>query len=259
MKKTVRPVDSLPHSTKRRWNGHILMLGIAALAIACLVGLSLYFKGNDPDATQAEAQTKDREPVAELVSATGLVLAGKSGRMEWNQISIGARLMVGDLIQTDKSGTASIRYSNGNTVSIPEDTILTVQNSENGSMEISAPAMEAQNDPVYSNPGGNVSVPDMGSTVVAFNRARAKESGPFIRLDRIIPFGRSLELIGRVDAGSRLSVNRELVEISGDGSFKHFTNPFPASVQTVNLLMKVTDLSGRTSVVSATYGFDSHN
>ena len=256
MKKAGRFVDSLPHSIKRPWNGHTLLVGIAALAIAGLVGLSLYRRGNDSDATQAEAKTKDREPAAELVSATGLVLAGKSGRMEWNQISIGARLMVGDLIQTDKSGTASIRYSNGNTVSIPEDTILTIRNSENGSMEISAPAMEVHGDPVEAGRGGNDSVNEAGSTVDAFNRARAKESGPFIRLDQIIPFGRSLELIGRVEAGSRLSVNNEIVEIGGDGSFKHFTNPFPASIQTVNLLMKVTDLSGRTSVVSATHDFN---
>jgi hypothetical protein len=81
------------------------------------------------------------------------------------------------------------------------------------------------------------------------------ESQPFLELRKIIPFGRSLELIGRVDAGSRLAVNNEFVEISGDGSFKHFTKLFPPSSDRVSLVLKATDLAGRTRTLTAYHDF----
>ena len=110
------------------------------LFAAALVCLILHRSNSGPDVMRVEAKTKD--PVAELVSATGMVLTGKPGLAEWNQIAVGARLMEGDLIQTDKSGGAGIRYSNGNTVTIQENTVLTVRSAGEGSMEISAPAAE---------------------------------------------------------------------------------------------------------------------
>jgi hypothetical protein len=222
-------------------------MGIGLLFAAALVYLFLHRSGSSPEVTRVEAKTKD--PVAELVSATGMVLTGKPGRAEWNEIAVGARLMEGDLIQTDKSGGATIRYSNGNTVTIQENTVLTVRNAGDGSMDIGVPAAEE--------------APAVGGTedkaaVAAFNEARANEPDPLIRLDRIVQFGRSLELVGNVGAGSRLIVNNEIVDVAGDGSFKHFTNPFPASVQKANLDMKVSDLAGRTRVFAAVHDFNPH-
>jgi len=78
---------------------------------------------------------------------------------------------------------------------------------------------------------------------------------PFLELSQIIPFGMSLELVGRVEPGSRLMANDEAVEIAGDGSYKHFTNPFPASSQKVKIVMKATDLAGRSSVLTAIHDF----
>jgi hypothetical protein len=232
--------DFLRHPTKKTWNGIFIIAGLGVLSAAALVGLILYRSNSGLDVTRAEAKAKG--PVAELISATGMVTTSKSGRAEWSQIAVGAPLMEGDLIQTDKSGGAGIRYSNGNTVAIQEHTVLTVRSAGDGSMEISVP-----------------SAAEDRAAVAAFNRARAGEPGPFIRLDRIVPFGRSLELVGDVEAGSRLSVNNESVDVTGDGSFKHFTNPFPASVGKANLVMKVTDLAGRTRVIAAIHDFNSRD
>ena len=85
-------------------------------------------------------------------------------------------------------------------------------------------------------------------------KARSKEP-ILLELQRIIPFGRSLELIGRVEPGSSLAINDETVEVTADGSFKHFTKQFPASTQKASLIMRATDLAGRTRVQRATHDF----
>ena len=251
--------DFLRHPAKKAWNGIFIVAGICVLSAAALVCLILYRSNSGPDVTRAEAKAKG--PVAELVSATGMVITDKPGRAEWNQIAVGARLMEGDLIQTDKSGGAGIRYSNGNTVTIQENTVLTVRSAGDGSMEISVPSGKLRLLRLWA--GGIASssptAAEDRAAVAAFNKARAGEPGPFIRLDRIVPFGRSLELVGNVEAGSRLSVNNESVDVTGDGSFKHFTNPFPVSVGKANLVMKVTDLAGRTRVVAAIHDFNSRD
>jgi hypothetical protein len=250
--------DSLPRLSKGARNSILLIAGIFLLLASALVFLFLHRSGSIKEVTRVEAKTKD--PVAELVSATGMVLTGKPGRTEWDQIAAGARLMEGDLIKTDKSGGATIRYSNGNTVTIQENSVLTVRSARDGSMDIGAPATEEAPASADSGREGEAFVPAGGAedkaAVAAFNEARANESGPFIRLDRIVQFGRSLELVGNVEAGSRLLMNNEIVDVAGDGSFKHFTNPFPASVQKANLAMKVTDLAGRTRVFAAVHDFN---
>jgi hypothetical protein len=81
---------------------------------------------------------------------------------------------------------------------------------------------------------------------------------PFVELDQIIPFGRSLKLIGRMEAGSSLAVNNEVVEVTGDETFKHFTRSFPAPAHRVHCNLKVTDLAGRTRTWMATYDFSPH-
>jgi len=90
------------------------------------------------------------------------------------------------------------------------------------------------------------------------NAANGSSGGPFIELQQIIPFGRSLELIGRVEAGSSLAINDDIVEVSGEGFFKHFTKPFAASAQLVRLSLRVTDLAGSTRIYTATHDFRPH-
>jgi hypothetical protein len=82
---------------------------------------------------------------------------------------------------------------------------------------------------------------------------------PSLKLQRIIRFGRSLELVGEVEAGSQLQVNDERVDVHGDGSFKHFTKPFPASIQNAELVFTATNLAGKSTVFITYYIFDGNN
>ena len=85
----------------------------------------------------------------------------------------------------------------------------------------------------------------------------SEETGPqsLLQLQRIVAFGRSLELVGRVEPGTDLTVNNDTVDVAGDGAFKHFTAPFPASVHEVRLVLKAVNLAGRTRQLTATYTF----
>ncbi len=83
------------------------------------------------------------------------------------------------------------------------------------------------------------------------------EARPHLALHKIVQFGRTLELVGSAEAGSRLTVNNESIEVSGDGSFKHFTKPFTESGDRVRLEIKATDLAGRTRNLTAFHSFHS--
>jgi hypothetical protein len=80
-----------------------------------------------------------------------------------------------------------------------------------------------------------------------------------MKLRRIIRFGRSLELIGSVEAGSRLTLNDDPVEVNGDGSFKHFTTPFPRTIKKIKLVLKATNLAGETAELIEPYNFGDRN
>ncbi len=237
-------IDTTPDS-KKGWNLKMLAIGLLLLAGIAVFGL-VSCSNRSKEAKIQPAMQQAEIPYAELLSSTGAVLVRKPGKVEWHEAKTGVRLAEGDLIQTDQAGEATIRYSSGTTITIQAKTVFTVQPSGNGQMEISAPPLDAL--PINKTQGAG-----------GFPAANANESQPSIELQRIIPFGRSLELIGRVEAGSSLMVNDESIEVAGDGSFKHFTNPFPASAGNVNLVMKVTDLSGRTRVLTATHDFSPHS
>ncbi len=182
---------------------------------------------------QAAPNTQVQAPEAELVSAAGTVLIRIPGRPEWQEVHTGAQLNQGTLIRTDNTGSAVIRYIDGTTLFIQKNTIFTVQSASQAVMEIASP-------PRIASPSA----------------AKSTEAPPSLELNRIVPFGKSLELVGRVDAGSRLSVNGEIVDVSGDGSFKHFMDPFPASTKKADLVLKVTNLAGRTHVLKTFYDFE---
>jgi hypothetical protein len=174
-----------------------------------------------------------------------MILAQTPGKPGWREIIAGEGLLEGDLVRTDSSGGAVIRYKGGATVSIPRDTVFTVHGRESNQMEISvSPSTE--------------SIPPLLLAGERGNPAVATQNVPFIELDQIIQFGRSLELIGKIEAGSSLTVNDEMVEVAGDGSFKHFTRPFPSWAGTVTLHLKVRDLAGRTHVWTASHNFRPH-
>jgi hypothetical protein len=219
----------------------VTVLILSGIGLACI---AVYLK------THASARKPNPEiqSTAELISSSGMVLVRTNGRRaEWQEVKAGAALSEGDLIQTDNSGGALVRYSNGITVSIPEQTIFTVRNSSGNLIEISVPPEidGAEN----SSPSAGVMKSELsGSSGTAGSQL-------FLQLQRIVAFGRYLELVGRVEAGTNLTVNDESVEVAGDGTFRHFTTPFPASVHKALLVLKGTDLAGRTRILTATYVF----
>jgi hypothetical protein len=254
-------VQSLFDPEKKAGNRRFFIAGLLTLSGIVLVSLAFIFKSHSREAKPVNVPSQ--QSVAELVSATGMVFVGNPGRNDWHPVSVGARLLEGALVRTDSSGEAAIRYADGVTVSIQASTIFTVQNAGDGGMEISLPPQETAAASAASMAGQEplaLATTQFGQNfeTPVLNDARANQASLFIKLDRIVPFGRSLELIGSVEAGSRLAVNDETVDVAGDGSFKHFTNPFPVSAQKVRLVMRVTDLAGRIRIVSTTHDFNPH-
>jgi hypothetical protein len=215
---------------------------LSAIVLVCSVALLISNKS--PKRTPVP---KEAGFVAELIKARGMVLVQNSGKSEWWEAKAGARLMEGDLIRTENSGEADIRYKNGNTISIFEKTVFTVRSRGDNRMEISMA------------PGGSRTAPVLVAEESSAAGARKDGSKPFIKLKKIVPYGRSLELIGQIEPGDRLVINDEMVEVTGDGSFKHFTNPFPGSDNLAQLNMKVTDLAGRSWYWTATFDFGPHD
>jgi hypothetical protein len=244
--------DNMAWSINMGWNRKKLATGILALSGILLVGMVSYSYLFRSEEAKVENETpQEQAPEAELVAASGIVLMCQAGRPEWQEVKTGARLEEGSLIRTDSSGSARIRFDDGTTVFVQENTVFTVQSADDSAMEISPPPqMDLLMDETEK--------AETGSSAALLSDAKAGELRPFIELQRIIPFGRSLELIGNVEAGSRLFVNGESVEVGGDGSYKHFTNPFPAYARKVDLAMKVTNLAGQTRTLRTTYDFSSH-
>jgi len=210
-------------------------LGIVLIGFTVLLGLK---------SSKMKAPAPAQQVVAELASAGGMVLVQDPGRTEWREVKVGAHLIEGDLVRTDSSGKAGIRYKSGTSVCIPANTVFTVRSAVRDEIEVS------------QNPAA--SLPPLLLAGEKGTLGTAKDR-PMIELEQIIPFGRSLELIGRVEAGSNLVINNEFVEVAGDGFFKHFTGPFPASATKVQLTLKVTDLAGRTCTWTAYPDFGPHD
>jgi hypothetical protein len=244
--------DPALNSATRKRNKNIMRFSIIIASGIVLAGLG-YFGIRQIRAGNAAASAQQSQSSAELISAAGTVLILKPGSAEWQEVKTGAYLTEGDLIRTDGSGNVSLRYLDGTFVSIPEQTTLVVQYAGSGIMEIvkppKAPPVGAQG------PAGQLPAtpPEATGGLVAGKAVR-----PSIILERIIPYGKSLELIGRVEAGSRLTVNDEKVDVEGDGLFKHFTKPFPQTDDEITLIFKAADLAGRTNILTVTYDFNPH-
>lgn len=99
----------------------------------------------------------------------------------------------------------------------------------------------------------------VGSEAGRISKNKPRFLNPSLRIERIIRFGRSLELVGEVEAGSRLQVNDEIVDVKGDGTFKHFTKPFPASIWNAELVFTATNLAGKSTVFITYFNFDGSN
>lgn len=249
--------DSSHHAALKQSKGQFWNAGGRVLSGIIGICFIFYLSTGCSNSYKEKPADLKKQASAELLSANGTVHLLKSGQTSWQEVAIGAPLTNGDLIQTDIAGNAVIRYPNGTTASIQAKTIFAVQRTGNNEMEILMPVeMPASGersagiskDPASTNPESSAS---------SFAGVKAGQLRPSLNLRQIIPFGRSLELIGQVEPGSSLTVNGEAVEVEGDGSFKHFTNPFPKSAEKVHLVMKATNLAGRASVLTATHNFGS--
>ena len=245
--------------------GVLIVLVLVAIALYSFINMG---PAENPETEPIVKQVQDSS--VELISTDGVVMYRKPDWTEWKPVTAGARLMEGDAIQTDETGAASIRYPDGATLTFQENTLFTVQNVRDGKNAISAlPILTAEDIPKPK----PVAIPDDSSqtagatTTKPNNSAEEKEpvkenpgtTLPTIVLERIIPFGRSLEIIGQVDPGTKLIVNGETVDVTGDGSFKHFTNPFPTSAGKIRLVLKATNLAGRSRILSTSYDFSPHS
>ncbi len=231
---------SATEGNRKLWAVGFTILSGTVLVCCCCWILHLGLKHSKPLESPAQKY------VAELVHANGMVLVRDPGKSEWREVKTGARLMEGDLVRTDNSGGAGVQYKNGTTVTVPETTVFTVRSATNNRIEVSA------------SPEAEIALllPENNRDPAA--GAQTKGANESIELQQVVPFGRSLELIGRVEAGSRLAVNNEIVEVAGDGTFRYFTSPFPVSARFVHLDLKVTDLAGRTRIWTATHDFSPH-
>jgi hypothetical protein len=237
---------------RKLFNACLLISSVAVLS--CLLFFARSWRSK-----WSESKLRAHNPVAELVSASGVVLKGDPGQPEWRPVSLGARLMEGDLIKTDSLANALVRYTNGTTVSIKEKTIFAVRRAGNGSEDRSIPLYG--DDPPSRASGveehsSAQSAIDADKGTPLSKKSKKSDNRPLMKLDRIVAFGRSLELTGTVEAGSQLCVNDEIVDIDGNGSFKHFTKAFPGSASRIRFVMKVTDLAGRTRSETVAYDFD---
>jgi hypothetical protein len=245
--------DGLAKSTKKAGRAKWVAAGVLSLAVLAVVCLFLYSKSKPPAIQPSKVE--DRIQGAELIRSVGTVLRSRPGRSGWQPVGAGARLMEGDLVQTDRAGEACIRYASGMTVTVQESTIYAVHEGGDGTMEMSVSAPSPSPDPAAGAVPGRNAPAGSSSDPIAQSGENAQGAPLFIKLDSIVPFGRSLELIGKVEPGSKLSVNSESAEVDADGLFKHFTNPFPGHAPKVDLVLKVTDLAGRTRTITAAYDF----
>jgi hypothetical protein len=246
--------DSIPHPEANKRYGKIMLSGIAIIAAIALIGLG-YLGMSHFHSTKAETAAVKIQSSTELIAAAGKVLMLRPGRTVWEEVKAGASLAEGDLIRTDSSGKVTIRYPDGTMVSVPEQTTLVVQNAGSGPMEIALPP----NTPASRDGGGAAQAPPAAGAVPGTGGSEPRKSSrPSLLLQRIVPYGKSLELVGSIDAGSTLTVNDESVEVEGDGLFKHFTKLFPVTAGEVQLVLKATDLAGRINVITVTYDFGPH-
>jgi hypothetical protein len=228
------------------------------MAAVLIFSLFLFVLGCSTDMNKKKASSSPEPSSPVLVSATGEVLLLRAGGIEWREAKAGELLHDGDLIRTNAPGNADIRYPGGMVVRVREETIVVVQHALSDEIEVVMPTeiMTAGfQHSAFSGFDGVWDEKDDVSDATPSGDPGLEKSRPFIQVQRITQFGRILQLVGAVEAGSRLVINNEMVEVGGDGSFLHFTNPFPGSSAEAHLVMKSTDLAGRTSSLEATYQF----
>ena len=71
-----------------------------------------------------------------------------------------------------------------------------------------------------------------------------------LKLEKIVPIGDILEVIGRTDPDNLVTINGRMVLLEKDGSFKHFTDPIRGTTARLNIVVK--DYSGAEKRITQT-------
>ena len=230
----------------RRGMAKTFLAGGLFLAMVGILAALTYPDLRDTGAAQIEPPAAARA-VGRVSSVNGSVGLRRRDQAFWTAAASGISICDGDMVQTGGSGSLTIQYTDASTVTIPANTLLSIHHTAEPAMaETPAPRAEAR--------------PEAPKPQPATEQPRAQDrnveqSQPTLQLDRIIAFGRTLELIGCVDPGSAFYIDDESVEVSGSGTFKHFTKPFPSGKSPVKLTLRVVDLRGRVRVMNATHNF----
>ena len=236
------PVDS-PRASRAKT---LILCGVA-LAMLGFLGALAYPDLRKIMPARSKPPASTEAAVGGIVSAQGSVSLRRRNQAYWISARSGMQLCQGDMLQTGETGSITIRYADAVAVSLPPDTVFSVDHSGSTPAPQAGPIPAARRE--QAKPLAAAEQPP------SMPRASIPDSEPALELQRIIAFGRTLEVIGRVDPGSSVYINDESVDISGDGSFKHFTRPFPSGRTHVELILRVVDLRGRVRTLNSSYSF----
>lgn len=236
-----------PLDSPRAARAKTLLLGGLGLAMLGVLGALACSDLREIMPAQPKRETSIGTAIAQIVLAKGSVALRRRNQVSWSSAGSGMQLCEGDMVQTGGSGSITIRYSDATAVSLPPNTVFCIHHGEDITTAEAKPGPPVQREP--TKPRGAAEQPSIVPHAVGL------ESQPTLELERIVAFGRTLELIGRADPGSTLYINDETADISGGGSFKHFTKPFPPGRTHVQLTLRVVDLRGRVRTLNATHDF----
>lgn len=249
--------------TVRQEKTRMIRLVALGVVVVVLLGLVVYVGWIALWPARPVEAGSGPDGVAEIEAASGSVSVRLRSQAAWERGRMGMKLNEGDLIQTGSSGAVQLRFLHGASVSVPADTMFSIRNVKErlgkdtspislSAKAVSLPTSRPSQAPAPAEKPVSESSAKAGEPAPQGESAKAKTvvpPEPTLELERIIPFGRSLQVVGRVDPGNKLSINGEIVGVASDGKFKHFTKPFTTQ-GTVHLVLKTTDLAGRVRTVT---------
>ena len=255
-----------PEPTPRAKDSRLYRLVAFGIVIVVFLGVISYVGWLALRRPQHAGPGPTGEGVAEIGNVTGNVSVRLRSNSSWEKGREGMKLYAGDLIQTGSSGIVQLRFLSGASISVPSDTMFSVRQVEDWAGKGLTPLslssrpvslIAEKSTPTVAPVQDKKPLPEAPTKLAEPIKPAVSPTktavlpDPTLELDRIVPFGRSLQLVGRVDPGNKLLVNSEFVKVESDGSFKHFTKPF-ATTGTVQLVLKTTDLAGRVRTITRT-------
>ena len=231
-----------------------LLLG--GLALACFAAYPYLQRLASP--ALAESDTRPR--LAGLESIAGEVSVRQHDSAAWKAASASFPLAEGDMVRTGRSGSARIKFTSGETVTVPPETIFSLRPRSGGPVQLAtaatapaakkgAPAPAADAAPAAET--STAPQPTAPRPVVATQAPRPAPAEPTLVIGNLAWFGNTLQVVGRIDPGNTLMINDERVETAPDGAFKHLTAPYSPDEGSPRVVVLTTkDLAGRVKTIT---------